>query len=91
MISQIVGNKRGTPDVAADADPNTGAWVYNVPYYCNGWCIVGGTSVAAPVWAGIVNTAGRFSASSQVELSTIYSNLGKTGRFYRHCSRLLRS
>jgi hypothetical protein len=29
------------------------------------------------VWSGIVNAAGRFSASSQVELSTIYSNLGK--------------
>jgi len=79
-ISQLVGNKRGTPDVAADADPNTGVWVYNVPY-CNGWCIVGGTSVAAPVWAGIVNAAGRFSASSQVELSTIYGNLGKAADF----------
>jgi hypothetical protein len=79
-ISQIVGSKRGTPDVAADADPNTGVWVYNVPY-CNGWCIVGGTSAAAPVWAGIVNAAGRFSASSQAELSTIYSNLGKAADF----------
>jgi kumamolisin len=79
-ISHTVGSKRGTPDVAADADPNTGVWVYNIPY-CNGWCIVGGTSVAAPVWAGIVNAAGRFSASSQVELSTIYSNLGKPADF----------
>ena len=79
-ISQVVGNKRGTPDVAADADPNTGVWVSNVPD-CNGWCIVGGTSVAAPVWSGIVNAAGRFSSSSQVELSTIYSNLGKAADF----------
>ena len=79
-ISQAVGNKRGTPDVAAVADPNTGVWVYNVPY-CNGWCIVGGTSVAAPVWSAIVNAAGRFSASSQIELSTIYSNLGKAADF----------
>ena len=79
-ISHTVGSKRGTPDVAADADPNTGVWVYNIPY-CNGWCIVGGTSAAAPVWAGIVNAAGRFSASSQVELSAIYSNLGKAADF----------
>jgi kumamolisin len=79
-ISRIVGSKRGTPDVAADADPNTGVWVYNVPY-CNGWCIIGGTSVAAPVWAGIINAAGGFSASSQAELSTIYSNLGKAADF----------
>lgn len=79
-ISQIVGKKRGTPDVAADADPNTGVWVYNLPY-CNGWCIVGGTSVATPVWAGIINAAGRFSASSQIELSTIYNNLGNATGF----------
>jgi subtilase family serine protease len=37
-ISKIVGNKRGTPDVAAVADPNTGVWVYNGPN-CSGWCI----------------------------------------------------
>jgi kumamolisin len=79
-ISQIVGSKRGTPDVAAVADPNTGVWVYNIPY-CSGWCIVGGTSVAAPVWAGIINAAGRFAKSSQAELSTIYSNLGKAANF----------
>jgi subtilase family serine protease len=80
VISQIVGSKRGTPDVAADADPNTGVWVYNVPS-CNGWCIVGGTSVAAPVWAGIINAAGRFAKSSQAELSTIYGNLGNAANF----------
>jgi kumamolisin len=79
-ISKIVGSKRGTPDVAADADPDTGVWVFNSPY-CGGWCIVGCTSAAAPVWAGIINAAGRFSASSQAELSTIYSNLGKPANF----------
>src|SRR5215831_1460890 len=80
VISQVVGSKRGTPDVAADADPNTGVWVYNGPY-CGGWCIVGGTSAAAPVWAGIINAAGRFAKSSQAELSTMYSNLGKAADF----------
>ena len=69
-ISAIVGNQRGTPDVAADADPSTGVWVYAYPY----WYIVGGTSVAAPVWAGIVNAAGSFSVSTQTELATIYAN-----------------
>ena len=79
-ISQIVGSKRGSPDVAAVADPHTGVWVYNIPD-CNGWCIVGGTSVAAPVWAGIINAAGRFAKSTQAELSTIYGNLGNAGDF----------
>ena len=71
-IASVVQTHRGTPDVAADADPSSGVWVYDYPY----WYIVGGTSVAAPVWAGIVNAAGSFAASSQTELATVYANLG---------------
>ena len=42
-----VGGKRTVPDVAADADPNTG-----VANYSDGqWGVVGGTSLAAPLWA----------------------------------------
>jgi subtilase family serine protease len=48
---------REVPDVAADADPNTGYVVY---YDGNGssgdasaWTVVGGTSGAAPVWAAL--------------------------------------
>jgi kumamolisin len=76
-ISGIVDGHRGTPDVAADADPSTGVWVYASPY----WYIVGGTSVAAPIWAGIVNSAGSFAAASQNELATLYGNLGNTSDF----------
>ena len=71
-ISAIVSNKRGTPDVAADANPSSGLWVYASPY----WYIVGGTSVATPVWAGIVNSAGSFSNSSATELTNAYNTLG---------------
>jgi kumamolisin len=42
-----VGGKRTVPDVSADADPNTG-----VASYSDGqWGVVGGTSLAAPLWA----------------------------------------
>ena len=61
---------RGTPDVAADANPSTGVWVYAHPY----WYIVGGTSVSTPIWAGIVNSAGSLSATSQNELTTLYAD-----------------
>jgi kumamolisin len=71
-ISVFVQNQRGTPDVAADANPSSGVWVYDHPY----WYIVGGTSVATPVSAGIVNSAGSFSSSSQTELTTMYATLG---------------
>jgi kumamolisin len=81
-IAYIVGTQRGTPDVAADANPYTGVWVLDnfvAPDYgttsCGStpcWIIVGGTSVSSPMWAGIVNAAGSFSASTNAELTKLY-------------------
>jgi kumamolisin len=39
---------RMLPDISADADPSTG---YSI-YVSGGWGVYGGTSCAAPVWAG---------------------------------------
>jgi subtilase family serine protease len=69
-VASVTGSSRGVPDVAAVADPTTGVWVYEG----GSWYIVGGTSVASPVWAGIVNAAGTFNTSSAAELATIYGN-----------------
>lgn len=47
---------RSTPDIAADASGLSGVWVLDTdPDDPLGWIIVGGTSVASPVVAGIVN------------------------------------
>ncbi len=78
-IVSLVGGARGVPDISAIANPDTGVWVFNStndPVNCPAgcWYIVGGTSVASPVWAGIVNAAGGFSASSGIELTKIYSD-----------------
>ena len=71
-VAGTVGAQRGTPDVSAVADPTTGVWVF-----ADGqWWIVGGTSVAAPVWAGIVNASGHFYTSTAAELAAIYGNTG---------------
>ena len=40
------------PDVSAVANPSTGVWVYTAGG--GGWLVVGGTSVACPIWAGFV-------------------------------------
>src|SRR5271165_4631082 len=50
---------RSTPDVSFNANPNTGVAVYDsVPYSGqSGWFEVGGTSAAAPAWAGLVAIA----------------------------------
>jgi subtilase family serine protease len=65
---------RLVPDVSAVANPNTGVWVYdnNATFGCC-WYVFGGTSVSSPLWAGIVNRAGHFAASSNAELTTIYT------------------
>ena len=76
-VPGIPQTRRATADVAAIGDPSTGVWVY-----ANGsWYIVGGTSVSAPLWAGIVNSAGRFADSSQSELTTLYANRANTSAF----------
>jgi len=81
-IKFVVGSQRGTPDVAADA--NAGVWALDnfvAPdsgsTYCGYtpcWLILGGTSVASPMWAGIVNAAGSFSASTNAELTKLYGD-----------------
>jgi len=73
-VKAIVGNFRGVPDVSFDANPTTGVWVYEA----GSWYIIGGTSVAAPALAGIINTAGKFNASSTAELMQLYSGLGSS-------------
>jgi kumamolisin len=76
-ISSIVGSARGVPDVSAAADPYNGAWVlWTYTGQLPTWYIVGGTSWATPVMAGIINAAGGFSASSTAELTKIYAAAG---------------
>ena len=89
-IASIVGTARGVPDVSFDANPETGAWVFDstpvggsTSGCCGvrGWWIVGGTSLSSPALAGIVNSAGHFATSSDSELTTIYSNLANPADF----------
>lgn len=48
------GGFRATPDVSLDANPNSGAAVYDSSTYSGqkGWYQVGGTSLSSPMWAG---------------------------------------
>jgi subtilase family serine protease len=79
-MSNTVRGHRGVPDISFDADPGSGVWVYlSTPYNGEtGWYDVGGTSLACPCVAGIVNLAGHFEKSSAAELEKIYKGLGST-------------
>ena len=61
---------RQTPDVSFDADPATGVAVYDsygysvgLPNMSSPWVQVGGTSLAAPCWAGLVAIADQLRAA----------------------------
>lgn len=66
FLSKTCSGKRGTADVAADADPNTGAAVYDSVKYQgrSGWFQVGGTSLSSPLVAGVYALAGGLPAKT---------------------------
>jgi kumamolisin len=78
-LAPAVGNYRGVPDLSFDSNPVTGVWIYDTNV--GGWTIVGGTSVASPALAGIINLAGSFYTSSNAELTAIYGKLGIAADF----------
>jgi hypothetical protein len=92
LVKDIVGSLRDSPDVAAVADPFTGVRIYDTNL--SGWLVVGGTSVSTPVWAGIVNAAGRFNNSTAAEFAQIYASPfpfpEAPERVHRHHFRCLR-
>ncbi len=70
-------NARTSPDVAFDANPSTGVSIYD-SYQEPGWGYVGGTSVGAPSWAGIVALADQQSAANghgSLSTATVESTL----------------
>ena len=76
----VVGNHRGVPDIAMAADPNYGAWIYYTPSNTgvSGWYIVGGTSWATPLAAGVVNSSNNFYANGTAELTALYEQISSS-------------
>jgi len=71
------GSARGNTDVAADADPTTGASVYDTTAYQGqtGWFKVGGTSLSAPLIGAVYGLAGNAS-STPYPASIPYAHTG---------------
>jgi hypothetical protein len=63
--AELSGPKRLMPDVAIDADPNTGYAVYfSDPQYGTGWYVYGGTSCGPPLWSSLIAMTNEQRASS---------------------------
>jgi subtilase family serine protease len=73
------GGKRGSADVAADANPSTGAAVYDSVRYQgrSGWFQVGGTSLSSPLVAGVYALGGGLPAKTS-GASGLYGHLGES-------------
>jgi subtilase family serine protease len=53
-VANVVGSHRGTPDISMTSAVNGAAWVYGSFPTAGGWNLVGGTSEATPIFAGVV-------------------------------------
>ncbi len=63
-------------DVAADADPNTGAAVYDTTNGNGGWLEVGGTSESSPIIASVFALAGNNGNGGNNAADSIYTHTG---------------
>ncbi len=83
VVFSLVGKFRGACDIAADGDPATGVSVYDSFAFqgVSGWQVYGGTSAAAPILAGMANTALESHPSSQAQNAVFYAEIG-TANFH---------
>lgn len=57
-VKNVVGSRRGTPDISMTAAVDGGAWVYSsFDPTAVGWDVYGGTSESSPLFSGIVALA----------------------------------
>jgi len=89
LPAYITQGARAMPDISADGNPETGAWVYDtspVDGTVYGWLPVGGTSLSTQLMAGILNAAstasGHFAASTAAELSRMYSDYPNSSAYH---------
>ena len=72
-----LNHRRGVPDVAADADPSTG-----LAFYLNGqWQLAGGTSAAAPLWAGLMAIADQMAGHPLGFINTALYKLASSSHY----------
>lgn len=78
FLAATCNGKRGTADVAADANPSTGAAVYDTVRYQgrSGWFQVGGTSLSSPLMAAVYALAGGLPAETSAAPG-LYTHLGE--------------
>jgi len=76
-VRNVVGDARGVPDISMIADPDTGVWTYNsFGPQDMGWELWGGTSVASPVFSGVVALADQLAGHRLGDINPAIYKLG---------------
>jgi len=70
-------NRRGVPDVSAAADPYTGLAMYQ----SGSWGVAGGTSAAAPLWAGLMAIANQMAGHPLGFINPALYKLGNSNTY----------
>ncbi|HLH57850.1 MAG TPA: S53 family peptidase [Streptosporangiaceae bacterium] len=80
-VANVVGNRRGTPDISMSAAVNGGCWIYeSFEPSGPGWEIFGGTSEATPMFAGIVALADQVAGHRLGNINAALYTLGALSR-----------
>jgi len=84
-VRGVVGARRGTPDLSATAAVDGGAWVYaGYQPAQEGWHVIGGTSEATPLFAGVVALADQAAGRRLGNLNPLLYTLGAGRRAGRN-------
>jgi subtilase family serine protease len=78
-VRNVVGASRGTPDISMSAAVDGGAILYyTTPFRASGpWHIVGGTSEASPIFAGVIAIADQMAGQRLGDINPRLYELGR--------------
>ncbi len=77
----LLNGHRGMPDIAYNADPNTGILVYISFLSPAGFYLIGGTSEGSPQWAGIIADANQLAGHALGFLNPALYAIGNSGDY----------
>jgi subtilase family serine protease len=79
-VAAVVGTRRGTPDISMSAAVNGAAVIYSSYDAADtGWSLVGGTSEAAPIFAGVIALADQIAHRRLGSINQALYTMGQGG------------
>jgi subtilase family serine protease len=77
-VQNELNDRRGVPDVSADADPSTGLGAYDS---IDHWFITGGTSASTPIWAALAAIANQMAGHPLGAINSALYQIGASSKY----------